>query len=197
MSAPQWRQFQRFTDPKLLHIIKTLPDVIGNSRSTNTVKNYVSSFRRFKTWASASSEVTAFPADDVSVLLYLLSLVQRNRSVATLNMTKCAISWMHRTSGYPDPTESSIVKTILDGGRRSQARPVQGKEPISPRIIRKLKKYFLRFGRWTLETLRLFVIILIGFAAFLRFNEIARLTCECIRFHKNYVSIFLTHSKTD
>ena len=75
-------------------------------------------------------------------------------------------------------------------------KPAQRKEPITTESIQKV---YTLIGRDTanLLDLRNYVIILLGFAGFLRFNEITNIRRSNVEFSTTFLKIFITKSKTD
>ena len=85
-----------------------------------------------------------------------------------------ALSWAHQLACVKDPTQCLLVKQVLEGAKRILAHRTQKKEPITPAILEQLVSKFAG-KEASLSDIRIIAICLIGFAGFLRFNQIANL----------------------
>jgi hypothetical protein len=57
-------------------------------------------------------------------------------SVAKINEVVYSIGWTHEVSGFENPCDSCLVKSVVEGARRQLSRPCTKKEPITPDILR-------------------------------------------------------------
>ena len=94
-----------------------------------------------------------------------------------------------------NPCDSTIVKTIKETAKRVLAKPVKKKFPMSPHILKKLKKKLSKGN--DLLHMRTLTLALIAYAGFLRFDEVHRIRREHICFLKTHMKIFLPSSKPD
>ena len=92
--------------------------------------------------------------------------------------------------GEANPLDSPICRDILETAKRSKNTPVNKKKPITPSIIRDIiEKY--SDPQPDLKSLRLACMCSLGFAGFLRYNELANI---CI---SNTKSVTLGYSFPD
>ena len=83
-----------------------------------------------------------------------------------------------------------------EAAKRVLSKPLTKKEPIKPRHLKLLAKKF--GGRdANLMNLRLLALCTVGFAGFLRFDELNSIKRRDIIFHNTYMKIFIEKSKTD
>ena len=66
--------------------------------------------------------------------------------MAKINEVVYSIGWTHEVSGFENPCDSFLVKSVVEGARRHLSRPCTKKEPITPEILRQLVD---RFGKTT------------------------------------------------
>lgn len=78
---------------------------------------------------------------------------------------------MHSICGLDDTTENSYVKSLKDSAKRLYSKPVLRKDPIDIEILQSL--CLLHKDTTDVLILRNLVIILFGFAGFLKFDEIS------------------------
>ena len=76
-----------------------------------------------------------------------------------------AIRWAHKLSGFSDPCQSFLVKSVKEGGLRSTAQPVCKKEPITPEILKSMVSIFGTKNSG-LADLRIASMCLLSFAGF-------------------------------
>ena len=166
----------RLLDPELRRLASCLPARAVEAKASSTTERYSRAFQKFREWASCHREITPLPSDDISVALYLEFLLQSNCSISALESACYGISWAHNLYGFPTPCNSSLVKNILEAGKRKLAKPVSKKEPVTPVMINELCIKFAGPSA-SLSDLRLAAICVTAYAAFLRFNELAALRC--------------------
>ena len=168
------------------------------SKQNNTTKTYIGAYKRYERWASDIEELSVFPSNDLATTIYILSLIQIGKSTAVINQFVSASRWLHKLAGHKDPTRSHMVRTVLDGARRSLGKPTVRKEPINTRIINQIHGSLLtKNNTLDLQGLRIMTFILLSYAGFLRYDEAIKIRREDIAFHGTYIALFLQTSKTD
>ncbi|CAG2242226.1 unnamed protein product [Mytilus edulis] len=130
----------------LIEKIHLLPDLLTESKSNNTVQNYYYGFLRWKKWALSNGISSEFilPAKPIHVAIYLACLVQQNRTPSPINQAFYSIRWAHKIISVISPTDSDLVKNILEGAKRRLSVPIKKKEPITPDM---LSQMFDRAGK--------------------------------------------------
>ena len=190
-----WNDIKEETIPKDLKIYyANLKQLVLNSKSTNTFKSYHYSFRTFCKWCNKYKFIPV-PAKDHHVAIYLSFLQSSNPSVSKINTAIYSILWAHIISGYNDPCKSSLVKQVKEGILRKISKPIIAKEPITPDHLKKLVNMF-GSGQNLLD-LRCVTMCLVGYAGFLRFNEIVNIRRNDIIFEEKQLKIYISKSKTD
>lgn len=84
-----------------------------------------------------------------------------------------AIAWIHSIAGVPSLTCSPFVSIMLEGLRRSLARPIIKKTPFSTEMLAAMVEGTR--SNETLPKVRLLAVCLLVFAGFLRFDELSKL----------------------
>ena len=195
-SSAVWHESDKMEDPELQELAKLLPNVVLQSRAPATVKKYTGAFLRWKNWAMQKCSEPCFPARALQVALYLAYLIQKSSTSSPVEEAVNAISWAHQVAVAEDPTKSDLVKQVLAGAKRILAHRSSKKEPITPEILAQLVDRFAGDDA-DLADVRLISLCLVGFAGFLRFNELATLKESDLHIFEDHMEIFIEASKTD
>ena len=117
--------------------MKCVPKLLTESKSSGTINNYYHVFLRWKKWAQTNGikKDDILPAKDLHVALYLASLVQLSRTPSPVIQAFYSIIWAHYVINVISPTESFLVKNILEGVKRRVCVPTVLKEPITPELL--------------------------------------------------------------
>ncbi|KAK3086454.1 hypothetical protein FSP39_018665 [Pinctada imbricata] len=172
-------------------------DLISECKSTNTVKNYYSAFKKWKSWAIRNGipESECLPAKPIHVALYLASVVQQSQSPGPVTQAFYGIRWSHSIISAPSPTESDLVKNVLEGAKRRLSHHVKKKEPITPQLLEKMFDNLFIIGN--LYNQRTICACLLSYAGFLRVSELLHLKICDVCFFESHMAIFIEKSKTD
>ena len=140
--------------------------------------------------------VQHLPANPVTFALYLLSLIQGGSHVSKIEGRVYSVKYFHRMVGLGDPTEHSLVSQMVEVAKRLCTQPVCRKEPLTRQHIGAI---YDKFGgeKMTLTDLRTFVMIILGFCGFLRFDELSNVRFRDVSFANVYMKIFIEKSKND
>ena len=140
-------------------------------------------------------------ADPYHISLYLVYLSHTCSSSAPIISAISAISWAHRIAGANDPTQMPLVKYTSEGLKRSLAKPIEKKEPITPAILRDIVDMQLKQSSEItvadLSSLRTVAMCLLAYTGFLRFNELVSIKLSHITFNQQGLTLFIPSSKTD
>ena len=105
------------------------------------------------------------------------------------------VSWVHLKFGLTLPSVFPIAKQLVQAAQRIFGKtPKNRKLPLQINHVRLLQDKFA-FG--DLAQLQIVTLITLGFAGFLRWDDLSGLRYSDIRFHSNYMAIFLEKRKND
>ena len=189
-----WKLISNLEDPELKLLAQRLPATILHSHADSTVKKYLGAFRRWKTWAT-SHNLVPIPAKPHEVALYLQHLGDKTHSKSAAEEACNALAWIHSSAGIASPSTHPFVKAVLEGVKRTHARPVIKKEPLTVEMLQMVVDDAERSG--SLSDLRLATAILLSFAAFLHFEELVELRPCDIIFSKEMITVKIRKSKGD
>ena len=136
-----------------------------------------------------------FPVSEVYFALYLQHLSETAHSSAAVQEAVNAIGWVNQISGLEPTAQSPLVRATLAGLRRRLAKPKAKKEPITVEMLAALVQSL--GSPPSLSELRLAASCLLAFAAFLRYDEMARLRCCDIAILDAAMRVRILSSKTD
>lgn len=88
------------------------------------------------------------------------------------------VSWAHQTAGVPSPTESAFVKLLVQGLQRKLTKPTVKKLPVTVAMLEAIVDNTEQSG--SLADLYLATACIIGYAAFLCFNELVHIRAQDI-----------------
>ena len=168
------------------------------SRADSTVKKYLKEINNFLQWCRARKVSLQLPFSSSVVALYLFGLDQQLRSPAAMVLVHAALKWFHSfvPDDGPNPLDNACCKNLIECAKRTRSNPVYKKKPVDPTIIRSIID---RHGseEASVKDLRIAAICSLGFAGFLRFNELSNIQPKHLTFCNGFVKIFVPGSKTD
>ena len=197
LQGPWKNEGSQISDPLMQDLFEKLPGVVLKDKADSTTTKYAQGFQRWAIWAKARDQpVPVMPASPLHVALYLLSLMQTSDTPSPITTAFYSIAWAHRVSSLTPPTDHPLPKSVLEAAKRTLVKTHKGKEPLSLETIQKLCQRF-PLESSSLFDIRTLTIIVLGFAGFLRFNEISNLKCSDILIYDTHTAIFVEKSKTD
>ena len=191
-----WSDLASLQDPELRELSKTLPMTVLRSKAPNTVRKYSGAYLRWVRWAASKNGIKGLPASPIHVALYMNFLIQKANTATPVQEAVSAISWAHQLAVADDPTKHPLVQNTLAGAKRILAHSTAKKEPITVEMLGKLCEKLGGVDA-SLADVRTLAICLIGFAGFLRYDELARLRDTDLSMFPDHVELFIESSKTD
>ena len=93
------------------------------------------------------------------------------------------------------PTDHPLVKMTLDGAKRSLSKLIKPKEPLPFSFIQDIA---LRFSSDNaLSVIRFLFILLVGYAGFLRGDEILKIKVCDVKIHVHHMLVSVPERKND
>ena len=181
-------------DHEIRDLVSELPSILLLDKAPNTVKRYFGAFQKWERWAKSKC-ISSIPASPEFFPLFLISLIKTCSSFSAFNAVVLGVSWAHLKFGLTPPSAFPIAKQIVQAAKRIFGKaPRNCKLPLQRNHIRLLQDKFA-FG--DLAQLQIVTRITIGFAGFLRWDDLSRLKYSDLRFHSNYIAVFLKKRKND
>ena len=171
-----------------------MADYLVASRSDNTNIKYLGYFKKWETFIRLHGGC-AIPASPIHVALYLTDLMDKQFSYSVIAASLYSIKWAHSMKNLQDPTNNSFVTNLLESSKRIRYKHVVKKQPVTPDILVSLcEKYSASTDVLIVRDL---CMIVLGFSAFLRYDEISNIRCNDIRMEDDYFILNIRKSKTD
>ena len=155
---------------------------------------------KWRTWALSKTDVPVIPAQPAHVALFITELANTARAkglgFSTLEAAAYGIAWAHKMGGLTEsPTDHPLVKMTLDGAKRSLSKPIKPKEPLPLSLIQDIA---LRFSSDNaLSVIRFLFILLVGYAGFLRADEILKMKVCDVKIHADHMLVSVPERKND
>ena len=190
-----WQSLQNLSNPHLVVLARDLPGIILCDRAPSTVLKYWNSFQRWCTWAR-SFGLSALPASGIHLALYLCDLMKKCSSPGPILSSLYGVSWAHRKALVADPGNHPLVRQVCESAKRLLGHSVTKKKHLTTCNVRAIVDRFAQPGA-DLSDLQTTLLIVVGFAGFLRWNDLSNIRVESITFFELHMSIFLDKRKND
>ena len=166
------------------------------SRANSTIKKYLAELKKLFNCSRKNGITVDLPYDSIVAAMYLSKFSKQTESSASVILAYSALKWLHTLFPENNPLENDLCRNIVESAKRSKSKPVTKKTPITADIIKQIIDKYATPGS-NLKDLRIATICTVGFAGFLRFNQISNILLTHLTFVGGYMSIFIPRSKTD
>ena len=142
------------------------------SKADNTVKKYNQAFVQFEKFCISNS-LLAKPSLPVFVAMFNTSLLDQGKSDNVITSAVYGIKWAHKLNDLEVPTDSNIVKLLMETAKRIRSRPRQKKDVISTETLQNLCTLYVDCT--DVVHLTDLCMITLAYAGFLRFDDVSNL----------------------
>lgn len=167
------------------HVDANVRKYLNAALSENTVLAYRADLKHFFAWGGS---VPARPERVARYIAHYASAL----ALSTLSRRLVAIGRAHSDKGFKSPTDSPLVRAMLQGVRRSSDRAVRQVAPLQKSDLLKMVR-----GLTDLRGVRDSALLLLGFAGAFRRSELVALDVDDVRFSDEGMLVRLRRSKTD
>jgi len=192
--SPTLRDLKNSYHPEIRSLARAIPSIMIQDRAPNTIKKYVSSFSAWRKWAEAR-DINVLPTSGPEFSLYLVHLLQTTTSLASIQAAAFGVAWAHQKACFPSPLQHTMVKQLLDACKRILGTGSKNRK--TPLTAARVKEVVLRFGQGNPSELQIACLIALGFAAFLRWDDLSNLKRANLQLTSDHMSIILTKRKND
>jgi integrase len=168
------------------------------AKAAETRRAYQGDWKHFAAWCLRSG-AEPLPAQPETVARYLAAHAYAHRP-ATLARRVVAIAVVHRAGGHEPPTRAEVVRTVLQGIRKSVGTAQNAKTPVLTEDLAAMLDNLPRRlddGDDTPLAKRDRLLLLLGWSAALRRSELVALNAEDVRIVPEGLVVTLRRSKTD
>jgi integrase len=172
-------------------LIQQAQEYVRSSKSEATLKAYRSDWADFTGWCGEHA-VQILPASPETVALYLTNLAG-DKKISTIQRRVASITAAHKAAGHESPAKTELVRTVLQGIKRTHGAPQSKKTPVRVKNLRQAAE--------ALTTrpidIRDRAVLLVGYAGGFRRSELAAIDWEQIESTDEGLIITVLRSKTD
>lgn len=172
-------------------LIVSARNYVRDSKAKNTLRAYRADCQDFSAWCTESA-LEAIPAAPQTLALYLARRAETCK-VSTLERRIVAINQAHAAAGRPSPTSSLLVRSVMNGIRRTKGTAPAGK---SPTLIEDIRRMVAALPSGPLG-IRDRALLLLGFAGAFRRSELVSIDLGDCAFTSDGLVVTLRRSKTD
>ncbi|XP_068706852.1 uncharacterized protein [Montipora foliosa] len=181
-------------------LVLDLVNLQFGAKAPATLRKYRAGWLRLRSWALSKFGVPVIPAEPLHVAWFLTDLRNsaRKNSVGFSSSEGAvySIACVHRLAGFHlSPADQPFVKSTLEGARRSLEKPIRPKEPLSLELVQRVASHYM--SNDTLAVIRFLFVLLVGYADFLRVDEILRMSISDISIFPEHMLVSLPKTKND
>lgn len=152
---------------------------------------------RFVHWCNVVKIQATPPLSIALATAYLSHIYNESKSYSTLVLVQAALKWYHSflPSNQVNPFNSSICHNLLEAAKREKPS-TKRKLPASTEMIKRIvDKYGKNMAN--LKELRIACICSLGFAGFLRYDELSNIAAADLEISASHLRIFIPRAKND
>ena len=121
-----------------LHLVEKAQSLLQSSMAASTQGTYRKTWARFQGFKleifGSSSDL---PVPPYRIVLYISHLALLGYSPATVSTQLSALSYLHKLSNAPDPTDTFLVRKVMRGFKNTSPPPNM-RLPITPALLYQL-----------------------------------------------------------
>ena len=165
---------------------------LGIEKAPNTVRAYKADLDCYTSWCDRRNLIP-FPAPAEQIVNYISDLAEHYK-LATIQRRLAMLSSFHELQGMESPTGSKLVRTAMDGIKRS----LGVRQHQAPAFtLDTFQKVILTLDESVNSQLRDKVVLLLGFTGAFRRGELAALNVADLVYDEEGILIDVRRSKTD
>jgi hypothetical protein len=170
--------------------------MLGADVATTTLHQWERLWQKWGIFANAEN-FHRLPADQLHVALYLTSVynaaLAADQTDATVRAAAFAIAFGHTRAGLPNPIQGHLCRLVLDVAHRRLHKPSRKSSPLTASLLRRI----FHVTRGNIQERMVFTALALGFAGFLRWSDLERLSLPLSKFTSSHAELFIVFSKTD
>lgn len=190
--SPAWNTLPLLLRPSSDEVVR----LMLKSKAASTSNKYVKEILKFFTWCHRNYIEIIVPFSSATVSIYLFNLSKEKKSYSSLVLAYSALKWLNSFCPSVNELDSGFCKNVIESAKRTRTQPVNKKKPLPSHILKEIIDKYASDSA-NLMDLRIAAMCSIGFAGFLRFNELSNLKPAHFSFQYNYAKILIPESKTD
>ena len=170
------------------------------SKAAGTFKKYRTPWRRWIVWSvercRRGEPTPTLPAVPFDMALFLVHLAEDpNKYKTVVETAVTAINFAHKINNFPEPY-GHLAKAVNDAIHRERGCPDKKAKPLTTAILKVIAEAWA-LPEATLWQNMMITMMTVGFATFLRLDELSSLKGGDVEFHHDHMRIFVEKGKTD
>lgn len=161
-----------------------------------TRRAYDRQWRQFADWCAAQGR-TAMPATPQTLAEYVSTLVDQDKSPATIEQAIAAARTAHRYAGHRGLPETDAARAVLKVHKQDRAARGQRKRKAPAVTLEPLRAMVDALDVATAAGLRDRALLVLGFAMMGRRSELSALRTDDLTFTEDGLTVLVRSSKTD
>lgn len=105
-------QSRRYHNTTLFSLAAKLPSIVLQSKASSTNKKYQRTFNALTKWANTYG-MNPLPAEEAQFAVYLVSIIQKVNSPASVDEAVYGVKWAHELAGYHSDVTTSFFKKAV------------------------------------------------------------------------------------
>ena len=176
------------------------------SLARSTHATYNSCISRYVSFVESYNLDSAWPASHASISSYIAFLSLEGYAPASVSTHMAAIAFVHKVNMWSDPTNSFLIKKLMEGFRR-QNRRVDKRLPITHGLLCRIVEILPSICKSSYEGALFRAAFLVAFFGFLRVGEFASVSKSAdtsrilaitdVAFRDGGLELIIRFSKTD
>ena len=192
-AAPTLRNLRYSHHPDIRSLAEAVPGIVIHDRAPSTFRKYSGAFSAWQKWAEPKG-IKVLPTSGPEYSLYLVHFLQTTASLAFIQAASFGVAWAHQKACLPSPSHHTLVKQLLEAYTRILGtHPRNRKMPITADHVKEVVR---KFGGGNLSELQITCLISIGFAPFLRWDDLKDLRGHDLLITSDHMSISLAKRTT-
>lgn len=123
--------------PPVANIQQRAVSLIRYSVANNTGRAYDNALRNFKRFRAVYGMTNEWPIPINQLILYVAYCFEKNYAPSTIALYMSSISFLHKIKGFYNPSESFVIRKMLEGCKRLRHRQ-DFRAPISLSMLNRL-----------------------------------------------------------
>ena len=155
--------------------------LLSMSIAKNTQKTYDSAWIRYSDFALRSGVKNTVPLCITDVSYFIAFLSKEGYAFSSVSSYVAGIGFKHKIAGFPDPTDSFIIRKMLEGLNRDIGHARDLRLPITISHLQKIATILPIITSSVFEAKLFRAAFLLAFFGFLRIGELAADSKACIQ----------------
>lgn len=164
----------------------------SKARASNTKRAYRADWKKFHAWC-AGEDVEAFPTAPEVLARYLAHCADSGARVSSIERALVAINQAHRQAGHPAPRQHPLVRSVMQGVRRTLKVAPNQRPPL---LLDQLRELLGPLGHRLIDQ-RDRTLLVIGWMGAFRRSELVSLNVEDVQVKREGLLVHLRSAKAD